>query len=205
MITHQIAEPGTVEAVAPAPDHRTLSERAKMAGATVRIQLGGNAIGSPIRGYAFVGDEDAELSSRLWHMDAYGYARRHNGENHFILMHREVMSRVVGRPILRTEIVDHIDRNRLNNDRRNLRIVSTQESRQNRGPNRNNPSGCAGVHWSQKDKRWVARVMKNNKHHSGGSHIRLDDAIAAVVELKGRLGFATNAALTAESGTEVEG
>jgi hypothetical protein len=43
----------------------------------------------------------------------------------YVMEHRLVMARWVGRPLTRTECVNHIDRNPRNNDRSNLELYPT--------------------------------------------------------------------------------
>lgn len=47
--------------------------------------------------------------------------------------------------------IDHINRNTLDNRKKNLRIVTIQENNLNKG---NNTSGCVGVVWDKSKKRW---------------------------------------------------
>ena len=41
------------------------------------------------------------------------------------------------------------------------------------------PSGVPGVTWSKGKQRWVARIFRNNKHYSAGTHETLEGALAA--------------------------
>lgn len=49
-------------------------------------------------------------------------------------------------------IVDHKDKNKLNNQLSNLRIVSSVESNQNNVKRKDNTSGVTGVIWERKKK-----------------------------------------------------
>lgn len=55
-------------------------------------------------------------------------------------------------------VVDHIDRDGLNNRWDNLRSVSHSENHLNTNKPINNTSGCKGIYYSTRDKRWIARV-----------------------------------------------
>lgn len=55
--------------------------------------------------------------------------------------------------------VDHIDRNKNNNKIENLRIVTDQQNKFNRGINKNNTSGHRGVHWNVKSQKWQSRIQ----------------------------------------------
>lgn len=54
--------------------------------------------------------------------------------------------------------VDHIDRDKMNNRKSNLREVTRQENVRNRPLSKNNTSGFTGVYWSKKDCSWYAQI-----------------------------------------------
>ena len=58
--------------------------------------------------------------------------------------------------------VDHIDGNRLNNQRNNLRICNSGENKRNRGYRKDNKSGFKGVSWHKQRKKWIARIKVPN-------------------------------------------
>lgn len=76
-------------------------------------------------------------------------------------------------------VVDHINRDTLDNRKENLRIVTRVENAQNSGLPSNNKSGVKGVHFNEKDKVWVARISINGKRKSLGTHHNKEDAIKA--------------------------
>ena len=56
---------------------------------------------------------------------------------------------------------DHINRDKLDNRRVNLRAVSRQENNINRKTPRNNKSGYKGVCWDSKKRKWLSFVKRN--------------------------------------------
>lgn len=68
--------------------------------------------------------------------------------------------------------IDHINRNTLDNRKKNLRIVSVFENNLNKG---NNTSGCVGVCWDKTRNKW--HVMFKNKNI--GRFINYEDAVNA--------------------------
>lgn len=104
------------------------------------------------KGYvALVDDEDYEaLSKHRWYAGPTPrstaiYAKRHEmrlGKNRSILMHREIMGLVGGPP----PIVDHINRNSLDNRRANLRLATPSQSKSNTKMDHRNKSGFRGVY-----------------------------------------------------------
>lgn len=75
---------------------------------------------------------------------------------------------------------DHINGDKLDNRRENLRVVSPSINSANRTvPNRNNTSGVRGVHWRAADHCWHAQITVNRKNHYLGIYRELTDAIAA--------------------------
>lgn len=109
---------------------------------------------------ALVDDEDYdELIKFKWHVNAFGYAVRkpHSGKGKSFYMHREVMKTPDDMS------TDHIDGNKLNNRKINLRICSTSQNMGNRGKQKNNTSGYKGVFWSEKAGRWRAQITYKKK------------------------------------------
>ena len=87
------------------------------------------------------------LNQYKWHIHQ-GYACRtvqteKGGRK--LRMHRQVLGLGWGEQGSNSEVVDHIDKNKLNNTIANLRIVSKQENEWNRHAYSNNTSGYTGV------------------------------------------------------------
>lgn len=75
--------------------------------------------------------------------------------------------------------VDHADRNRLNNCKNNLRIVSHKTNNQNCKLRTNShKSGFIGVNWNEEKQKWVATIYKGKRYYYG-SYIDKVDAIKA--------------------------
>lgn len=81
-----------------------------------------------------------------------------------VYLHRLILSQIVGRRLLRSEEVDHIDCNKQNNCRNNLRIASHAENMGNLRLTKKafEGSGCRGV-YRHADGAWVANISKNDK------------------------------------------
>ena len=83
-------------------------------------------------------EEDADLAAKSWRSDPRGYARRtFSGANDSRVTryaHHVVCVRVFGRKPdhKNLECCDHVNRNRLDNRRENIRIVSCYENNLNR-------------------------------------------------------------------------
>ncbi len=113
----------------------------------------------PITG-GFIAYVDAadypQISRWRWHMESGGYAMRtENGRK--VYMHREIMNPPKGK------VVDHIDRNRLDNTRANLHICTPAENRRNHPKHRGSSSRYFGVcHVKNRDK-WLASLFLNGR------------------------------------------
>ncbi len=79
-------------------------------------------------------------------------------------MHRLIMNPPKGME------VDHINGNRLDNRRENLRIVTSQQNKMNSGT-RKHSSIYKGVSWNKNSKSWRANMTFNKKHISLGQYI----------------------------------
>jgi hypothetical protein len=113
------------------------------------------------RGTAIVDAEDfPNVNQFKWYLDDNGYANRPavtaDGRRTKMYLHREVNKTPSG---MRT---DHIDRNRLNNTRRNLRDASSAQNNANASKRTNSRSkykGVSKVTSSKRNKCWRARFQ----------------------------------------------
>lgn len=114
--------------------------------------------------YAIVDDRDyEELNKFSWHY-AGGYARRNkrlsNGKRRIVFMHRELMNTPSGYE------TDHINGNRLDNRRSNLRVVTKSQNQRN-AIARKGTSKYKGVsfHKTKRHKTgyWIARIQVDGK------------------------------------------
>lgn len=108
--------------------------------------------------YAVVDEEDFELINQFkWtpsvRVDRDNTYAKHRSGNTTLLMHRLITSAPDG------VLVDHIDRDGLNNRRSNLRLCSTSQNLRNRGPNKNNTTGFKGVAFYKAYQKWSAQIM----------------------------------------------
>lgn len=61
------------------------------------------------------------------------------------------------------KLIDHIDRNPLNNQRSNLRIVTKSQNSMNSKLRSDNKSGMKGVTWNKEKNSWECRIKFNGK------------------------------------------
>lgn len=105
-----------------------------------------------------------------------------NGKVSTQYIHRVILSRKLGRPLLRSELVDHEDTNPLNNRRDNLRIATNAQNAMNIGKHTDNSTGYKGVSWSKHAKKWRAQIQVDGKKKHLGYHLTAEDAYAAFCE-----------------------
>ena len=75
--------------------------------------------------------------------------------------------------------IDHIDGNKINNTKENLRLVTTQENQRNVGINKNNTSGYVGIYFMKTRNKWKAQICVDRKSIYLGCFDTKDDAITA--------------------------
>lgn len=115
---------------------------------------------------ALVDDADYEwLNQYNWHYEpaGCGYAARRI-DNKIVLMHQFIMQAKLG------QLVDHKNRNGLDNQRNNLRMATTAQNAANRDkPRRIKPttSQFKGVYLDSNTHRWIAKIRVNRQ----GIHI----------------------------------
>ncbi|WP_435007950.1 HNH endonuclease [Tundrisphaera lichenicola] len=92
-------------------------------------------------------------------------------KNHRLIMHRVIMEAETG------QIIDHIDRDGLNNRRQNLRFSDKYRNQMNRGKKKSSVSKYKGVWWNTRKQRWIVRFNWLGKDHYVGAF--KDERIAA--------------------------
>lgn len=97
-----------------------------------------------------------------YHLNSSGYAMRHLCDKQGVVLHREIMN-----PPAEMQ-VDHINGNRLDNRRSNLRICTAQHNSWNRRIGSKNTSGYVGVHWVKASQSWAVVILVNGvRKHLG--------------------------------------
>jgi hypothetical protein len=121
------------------------------------------------KGVIILDDDDPNIKYK-WNINQHGYAKRLvniNGKKVDIFLHRVVANAKSG------EIVDHINRNKLDNRSANLRIVNYSISSINRGPSKNSSSKFKGV--TKHENGWQVYI---NKKYVGFFKNELEAALA---------------------------
>lgn len=134
--------------------------------------------------FTFLDDDDcAWLSQWRWRLNSKGYAIRSyrvHGREIVVCMHRLILNAQPG------QYVDHIDQNRLNNVRSNLRLCTQSQNLANRGLHRNNSTGFKEVTFQHG--KWHARIQLDERTYHLGFHDDLKTA-ALVYDFAARLFF----------------
>jgi hypothetical protein len=116
-----------------------------------------------------------KLAGFRWHLHNKGYAARgvkagEQTSSHLSLMHREITNAPKGWQ------VDHINGDRLDNRRENLRLATRSQNQAN-SLNPRNSSGFRGV--SPRNGRWVAQTKHLGRYYSLGTFDNPEDAARA--------------------------
>lgn len=127
-------------------------------------------------GWAIVDLCDVDIVKDIsWTLDPRGYvAGRPAGSRCTVTLHRWILS--YGSKKLKT--IDHIDGDKLNNSRCNLRQCSQAENSRNTKLAKNNSSGFKGVSLDVNGK-WRARIWINRKEIRIGTFDNIADAASA--------------------------
>jgi hypothetical protein len=129
-----------------------------------------------VRAYAKIDYEDAALAELRWSWGAQ-YARRtvrEDGGFRLYILHRVILGLAHGDP----REGDHINLDKLDNRRSNLRIVTGAQNRQNRPSSAGSSSRFRGVFWHKHKRRWVAMVWVGPKAHWLGAFHSEEEAAA---------------------------
>ena len=101
-----------------------------------------------------------------------------NKESTYNLVHRLVAKEFLGLDYKSSnKVVNHIDRNRLNNSLANLEVVSQRENCSYKRTGAS--SEHTGIHWVSSRKKWQSRILINNKRTHLGYFDTEEDAAEA--------------------------
>jgi len=129
-------------------------------------------------GYVVVSPEDERrLRGYTWKKSSHGYAYRlveNSGRTEKRYMHREIMNE----PLLH---VDHVNGDKLDNRRCNLRVVTPQQNQFNSRKKAPALSRYKGV--TRQNGRWVARITMNRTTKYLGSYCSEEEAAKAYDEV----------------------
>ncbi len=128
-------------------------------------------------GVAIVDADDYERINRWrWARSPNGYAGRTATGGKKVLMHRQILGAKEG------DEVDHINREKLDNRRSNLRFVTRSQNMHNRPRQKNNTSGAKGVSHDpthRGKKKWRASIQVNGRYKLVGRFVTMEEAVAA--------------------------
>ncbi|WP_158408270.1 HNH endonuclease [Cupriavidus basilensis] len=143
-------------------------------GVTAKLPLHGQ--GGVFHGWALIDASDLDATRDIaWTKDARGYVvGRPPGSTNSVTLHRWLL---VGGAKGRL-IVDHANRDRLDNRRGNLRWANSNGNAQNTSLAKNNSSGFKGVARAARGK-WRARIWVDGKERFIGLYDTRDAAAAA--------------------------
>lgn len=115
-----------------------------------------------------------------WCYSSSGYACHYftneSGKHKTWFAHRLIMERILGEPIPAGYQVDHVNQDRLDDRRENLRLATRSQNQANKGRAINNTSGYKGVSCNQE--KYEVRLKYGTKRlHLG----RFDDAFTAAL------------------------
>lgn len=127
---------------------------------------------------AIVSDEDKDLAELNWAFIC-GYAGRGQNGKSRMMLHRVIIERLNPDGIFENQQVDHINRNKLDNRRENLRIATHSQNHANTGIRKDNSSGYKGVHWNKQSQKWVAQIKINKKTKRIGAYDTPEEAYKA--------------------------
>lgn len=104
-------------------------------------------------------------------VDANGYCQIRVGKR-YVYLHREIL----GNPSCE---VDHINGDKLDNRKENLRLATRQQNECNKQAYKNNTSGAKGVIKDKRSGKYVARIRYNNRSIHIGCYTTLQAAVDA--------------------------
>lgn len=134
--------------------------------------------------WAIIDSEDVDKVTGVHWSNNNGYAESGDMKNKQLL-HRLVMG--LGDASL---VIDHLDHNKTNNRKQNLRICTYSQNMHNIAPKWNNTTGVKGVVWEKRSRSYEASITINQKRHHLGRFKSLEKATRARKDAEERFGVA---------------
>lgn len=101
-------------------------------------------------------------------------------KNGYVRRNDKGKTRLLHKVILKTnKIVDHINRDTLDNRRENLRISDKSKNAFNTGLWRHNKSGYKGVSWDNENKKWRVSIQIEKRSINLGRYNSIREAVIA--------------------------
>ena len=137
-----------------------------------------HVVGYTNTGATFIIDPDdyEKISQYYWRVDnRHGYVETFIKDHKRLTLHRLIMDAEKG------EIIDHINHDKTDNRKTNLRKVSDVQSSVNRKLRSDNTSGHRGVcyHKGRGRKHWRASITVNKEVIALGNYLTFEEAVAA--------------------------
>jgi hypothetical protein len=126
-----------------------------------------------------------KIDKKYQYLDRHNWSLSHDGypvsgiDGKIIKLHHVI----VGKPKI-GEVIDHINRDKLDNRVENLRHTTQLVNANNAGMFNTNTSGHKGVCWDKQNKKWYAQSNFNGKHQFGGYYKTKEEAILARQKLE---------------------
>jgi hypothetical protein len=124
--------------------------------------------------YTRVDDEDYEwlILKKWWYNGRYAVRCEYDDKKRInIWMHREIMKTP------KHLFTDHINMDRLDNRKTNLRICTKSQNMLNRPAQNNNTSGHKNIYWDKNRNLWAVEIKVNGRKYHIGRFEQLEDAI----------------------------
>lgn len=115
--------------------------------------------------------EDIEKVKKYkWYKNARGYVEN-KSKTERLLLHRYIFEEIDG------YIIDHINRDKLDNRKSNLRYATKSQNGMNKCIQSNNTSGYTGVYWDKSRNKWLVSIQVNSKQINLGRYNNINEAI----------------------------
>lgn len=109
----------------------------------------------------------------IWVLDKYRFGVSNHG---YPMTNGIYLSDILMNNTDKKHIVDHINRDKLDNRKSNLRLCDRLQNNRNKNKHKNNTSGVVGVR-KTKNNKWSAFIGIDYKSHSLGTYDEFDDAV----------------------------